>query len=130
MRSRRQNRKAARALYRLCLVDGVLDPGRVRIVAGRLASSGRRDALSILAEFRRRVRLDVQRHAAVVTSAAPLPDSVREAVEAGLARRYGVGIQTSFSEDPSLIGGMRVTVGSDVYDGSVRARLAALEARF
>ena len=130
MRSRRRNRKAARALYRLCLVDGVLDPGRVRTVAARLASSGRREALGILAEFRRRVRLDVQQHAAVVESATALPESVREAVEAGLARRYGPGIQTSFSENPALIGGMRVAVGSDVYDGSVRARLAALEARF
>lgn len=130
MRSRRQNRKSGRALYRLCLVDGVLDPGRVRTVAARLATSGRRDALSILGEFRRRVRLDVQRHAALVESASPLTESFRREIVAGLARRYGPGIQTSFSDDPSLIGGMRVTVGSDVYDGSVRARLAALEARF
>ena len=35
----------------------------------------------------------------------------------------------TFVPNPELIGGMRVTVGSDVYDGSIRNQLAALEAR-
>jgi F-type H+-transporting ATPase subunit delta len=34
----------------------------------------------------------------------------------------------TFSVNPSLIGGLRVPVGSDVFDGSVKARLAELEA--
>jgi F-type H+-transporting ATPase subunit delta len=49
-------------------------------------------------------------------------------VQAGLDRAYGQGLETSFALNPDLIGGMRIRVGSDVYDGSVRARLAALEA--
>jgi F-type H+-transporting ATPase subunit delta len=36
----------------------------------------------------------------------------------------------SFIHSPALIGGMRIKVGSDVYDGSVQARLSALEERF
>jgi len=36
----------------------------------------------------------------------------------------------AFSQNPSLIGGLRVQVGSDVFDGSVQARLADLEASF
>ena len=39
-------------------------------------------------------------------------------------------LETSFGENPALIGGMRIKVGSDVYDGSIRARLAALECGF
>ena len=46
-----------------------------------------------------------------------------------LARRYGPAIETTFRENPALIAGLRVKVGSDVYDGSVRARLDTLEAR-
>jgi F0F1-type ATP synthase delta subunit len=34
-----------------------------------------------------------------------------------------------FAVDPALIGGLRIQVGSDVYDGSIRARLATLDAR-
>jgi F0F1-type ATP synthase delta subunit len=35
-----------------------------------------------------------------------------------------------FAEDPDLIGGIRVRVANDVYDGSVKARLAALARSF
>jgi F-type H+-transporting ATPase subunit delta len=78
--------------------------------------------------LQRLVKLDRDRHAAVVESAAPLPHELRDKVEAGLARAYGPGLATSFEHKPELIGGMRIKVGSDVYDGSVKARLAALEA--
>jgi F0F1-type ATP synthase delta subunit len=36
---------------------------------------------------------------------------------------------TTFTENPTLLGGVRIQVGSDVYDGSIRARLNALETR-
>jgi F-type H+-transporting ATPase subunit delta len=65
----------------------------------------------------------------VIESAAGLTDDVRRDVQAGLERTYGQGLETSFAVNPGLIGGMRIRVGSDVYDGSVRARLAALEAK-
>jgi F-type H+-transporting ATPase subunit delta len=113
----------------LCLVDRALDPARVRQVAQQLATSKRRGALSILSEFQRLVRIDRDRHSAVVESAAPLLPEVRATVESSLARVYGQGLEASFAENPGLIGGMRIRVGSDVYDGSVRAKLAALAAR-
>jgi F-type H+-transporting ATPase subunit delta len=121
-------RRAARAFFRLCLVDGVLNEERARQVAQRIAASGRRDALPILSDLHRLARLDRERHSALVESAAPLPDTLREKIQADLARAYGPGLEASFRENPALIGGMRIKVASDVYDGSVRARLAALEA--
>ena len=41
-------------------------------------------------------------------------------------RAHGPALQTSFVENPALLGGLRIKVGSDVYDGSVRARLQAI----
>ena len=92
-------------LYRLCLVDGALDEGRVRLVVDRVIRSGRRGASPILAHFERLVRLDRERHTARVVSAAPLPDDVRADVAARVERMYGRGIETSFADDPALIGG-------------------------
>jgi F-type H+-transporting ATPase subunit delta len=43
---------------------------------------------------------------------------------------YGERITAEFAEDPDLIGGVRVRVANDVYDGSVKARLAALARSF
>jgi F-type H+-transporting ATPase subunit delta len=129
MKAKKKVRRASRQLFRLCLVDGRVDPERVRQVAQRIASSGRREALSILSDFQRLVRLDSDRHSALVESAEPLAGAVREAIEADLVRIYGPGLDTSFQQNPALIGGLRIKVGSDVYDDSVRTRLAALEAR-
>ncbi len=129
MRTSRRARRTATQLYRLCLVDGALDEGRTRLVVDHVIRSGRRGSLAILAHFERLVRLDRERHTARVVSAAPLPEDVRADVTARVARMYGPGLQTSFTDDPALVGGMRLTVGSDVYDGSVRARLAAIAAR-
>ena len=129
MKANKKVTRAARQLFRLGFVNGLLDDGRVRQIAQRLASSDRRGALTILSEFQRLVRLDTDRHTAVVESATPLEDTVRSQVRADVARRYGPRIETSFVENAALIGGMRIKVGSDVYDGSVRARLASLEAR-
>jgi F-type H+-transporting ATPase subunit delta len=122
-------RRTSRQLYRLCLVDGTVDAGRVRNVAGVLARGSRRRSLAVFAEFRRLVRLDCERHRAAVESAAPLPAQLRDEVRTGLTRLYGPGVQLSFRQNPSLLGGMRIRVGSAVYDGSVRAKLAALAER-
>lgn len=128
MKGKRKIRQAARQLFRLCFVDGQLDEARVRDVASRAAGSGKRGSLAVLADFQRMVRLDCERHRAVVESAAPLPVDLREELYTNLTRLYGSGLETSFSENPALIGGLRVRVGSDVYDGSVRGRLAAIDA--
>jgi F-type H+-transporting ATPase subunit delta len=129
MKQSRKARRTARQLFSLCLVDGVLDEGRVRQVARRVAESRRRGALPILSRFQRLVRLERDRRTAVVETATPIADGVRDAVQAGLTSVYGLGLETTFGQNPALIGGMRIKVGSDVYDGTVRARLAALAAR-
>jgi F-type H+-transporting ATPase subunit delta len=129
MKANKKVTRAGRQLFRLCRVNGVLDDGRVRQIAQRLASSDRRGALPVLSEFQRLVRLETDRHTAVIESATPLAAALRETIQADLARRYGPGIDASFEENPALIAGMRIRVGSDVYDSSVRARLAALDAR-
>ena len=129
MKANRRVKRAAGRLFRLCQREGTLDPARVRLVATHLAASKRRGALAVLTGFQRLVRLDSGRHTAVVESAAPLADAERAQIVTGLAHHYAPDLETSFQENRALIGGVRIKVGSDVYDGTVRARLAALEAR-
>jgi len=130
MKINKQAKREAKELFRLCLVNGLLDEQRVRQVAQRVAAARHRDSPAILSHFGRLVRLDLARHTATIESAAPLPADLQAAVEAGLGRRYGPGLTTAFAHRAALIGGMRIQVGSDVYDGSVRAGLAALENSF
>jgi len=130
MKSSRQTKRASRKLFRASFANGVLDAGRARTITGQLADSGRRSAPRILREFARLVRLHRDRHVAIVETAAPLPDDVKQDVHASLARLYGSSLQTSFAENAALLGGMRIKVGSDVYDATLRGRLNAIAARF
>ena len=130
MKTSRQTKREAERLFRLCLINGLLDESRTRQVVERIIEAKRRGGLALLSYFRRLVKLESARHAAEVESATPLPADLRTRIQAGLARTYGPGISATFIHNPGLIGGMRIKVGSDVYDGSVRARLAALEKNF
>ncbi len=130
MKTARQIKRDAKRLFRWCLINGLLDEGRARQVVQRVIDGKRRCGLVLLSEFQRLVKLDCVRHTAEVESAVPLPPDFRASIEADLARIYGPGIRASFAHNPVLIGGVRIRVGSDVYDGSVRHRLAALEKGF
>ena len=63
----------------------------------------------------------------VVESATPLPDPVRADIVASVARAHGAGHRDVVCREPVAHRRLRVQVGSDVYDGSVRARLDAIE---
>jgi F-type H+-transporting ATPase subunit delta len=130
MKINKQAKREAKQLFHFCLVNGLLDENRVRNVARHVVAGGRRDDLAILTHFRRLVKLEIAQRTATVESAVPLPADLQTSIEAGLARRYGPGLTAVFACRPALIGGMRIQVGSDVYDGSVRAGLAALEQSF
>lgn len=130
MKATKQNRREATQLFRLCLVNGLLDENRARGVVRQIGAAKPRGYLATLSYFRRLVKLDRAQHTAQVESAQPLPADLQASVQKGLAGVYGPGLSTSFADEPALIGGMRIRVGSDVYDGSVRRRLAALEQSF
>jgi F-type H+-transporting ATPase subunit delta len=130
MKTFKQIKRKARYLYRLCRVNGSLDEERARKVVERILATKRRDYLALATEFARLVKLDRLEHVAQVESATPLPPELKASVQEDLQRVYGPKITTSFAERPALIGGMRIKVGSDVYDGSIKAGLAALEKAF
>ena len=127
MKPRKKFRRLARQLFRLTLVGGRVDDDRARQVAARLKGGTERGSLAVLSEFLRLVRIDRAQHTALIETAQPLTDDVRRDVEAQLTRLHGADLGVSVALNPALIGGMRITVGSSVYDGSVRGRLNALE---
>src|SRR6516162_5880120 len=127
MRSQRQIRRDAKRLFRLCLVRGWLDEARGRKAVQKVLEANRGGSLTLLSYFQRLVKLKRARHTAEVGSATPLSAALQADILSNLDRLYGPGVSTSFVLKPSLIGGMRIQVGSDVYDGSVRSRLALLQ---
>jgi F-type H+-transporting ATPase subunit delta len=126
MKVGRESRKMARALFRLACRDGGFPGSRAVAIADALIAERPRGYFGALEEFTRLARLEMARRQAVVESAAPLGADERDAIERDLRARTGDGVAVAFDVDPGLIGGLRVRLGSDVLDGSVRARLEQL----
>src|SRR5437660_515114 len=127
MKNPKQLRREAKQLFRVCMVNGLLDEGRVRQAVQKVLKAKRRGGLTLLSHFQRLVKLELSRHTAEVESATSLPAALQVSILSNLDRLYGPGISISFVLNPGLIGGMRIQAGSDVYDASVRAGLASLE---
>ncbi len=130
MKVSKQARRGAKELFRDCIANGVLDENRVRQVVGKVAQAKPRGYFAILSHFQRLVKLEVERRSARVESAVPLTPEIQAEVTNKLGKLYGAGLNISFAQNPALLGGLRIKVGSDVYDGSVQARLDNLVESF
>jgi F-type H+-transporting ATPase subunit delta len=127
MKGSKQSRRDAKELFRATQVNGVMDENKVRQVVDEVLKAKPRGYTGILDHFMRLVKLDLQRRSARVESVIALDDAQQNNVKSVLTKRYGAGLNFTFAQNPSLIGGMRIKVGSDVFDGSIQARLAQLQ---
>jgi F-type H+-transporting ATPase subunit delta len=130
MKIPKQARRDAKALFQSCRVNGVLDENKVREVVQKVLAGKPRGYMGVLQHFQRLVKLDIDRRTATIESATPLSQTQQGELSGTLSRRYGPGLQISFSHNPSLLGGLRIKVGSDVVDATVQGRLNALAESF
>jgi len=130
MKIAKQARRDAKALFQSCRVNGVLDENKAREVVQKVIAAKPRGYVGVLQHFQRLVKLDIDRRTARVESATPLSPAHEGEISNTLSRRYGPGLQISFVHNPSLLGGLRIKVGSDVVDATVQGRLNALAESF
>jgi F-type H+-transporting ATPase subunit delta len=126
MKLSREARHQSKELFQLAMVDGRLDAHRLRVIADELVSQKPRDYLGMLKCLTRLARLEMAKHHAIVESASPLTQPLEAQITSGLAARFGA-ITTEFRHTPELIGGLRVRLGSNVWDGSIQSRLESLK---
>ena len=89
-----------------------------------------RNYIQLLQTYQRLLRLEFEKKRVTIESASGLEESVSREIVAELEKKYGRGLTTDFMVNPSLLGGVRIRVGSDVWDSSVRSRLDRLRQQF
>ena len=107
--------------------NAVLEESRVKQAVQAVIRDKPRGYIAVLSQFERLVKLELGRRAAHVESATVLTPQFQASVQADLTQKYGAGLSFTFVHNPALLGGLRIQVGGDVYDGSVQGRLAALQ---
>lgn len=127
MKITKQARRDGKSLLRVCMVDGRLDEGRVRETVRQVLQTKPRGYLKALTHFQRLLKLHLDSRQARIENAVESSPEQMAAVQTALTNRYGPGLDVTFWINPELLGGLKIRVGSDVYDGSIKARLEALK---
>ena len=111
-------------------MGGAIDVAVVRKVIAKLNERKPRGFLQVIGAYWRLIRLEMEKNRAVIESAVELSPDMQKKVVADLEKKYGNQISTEFAINESLIGGMKIRVGSDVWDGSVANRVERLSDKF
>jgi F-type H+-transporting ATPase subunit delta len=127
MKINKETRQLSKELLRASFTDGRLDSGRVSSLLKALIQKKPRHYIQVLEAYQRLLRLEVEKRTATIETATELSPDAGEQIVNNLKRQYGNDLSARFSVNPELLGGMRIRVGSDVWDSSVRNRLHRLQ---
>jgi F-type H+-transporting ATPase subunit delta len=106
------------------LLTGKAKPATVLLAKQAIRGFGGHSFAGALARLVELCAEERDRSVAYVTVAEPLSDAEEERLGSALAQRYGRQVAVKVTVDPSVLGGARVRIGSDLYDGTVSRRLA------
>lgn len=127
MLAKKDVRRAAREMLRASFVEGRLAEDQVRKMVDAVIEKKPRNYVKILDYYKRLLRLEVEKRHARIETASELNAQSASQLALNLSKRYGSDLSTEFVVNTSLLGGMRIRVGSDVWDSSVRNRLERLQ---
>jgi len=127
MKLSKESRKLAKQMFQASFTDGRLDNNKIRGLASSVIENKPRHYVAVLKSYHRLIRLETDRHHAHIESAAPLDDATVSKITNDLKSRFGSDLAITFSVNPDFIGGLRIKIGSDVWDNSVKSRLQRLQ---
>ena len=127
MKINKETRQLSKELLRASFLEGRLDNGRIASLVISLIKKKPRNYIKVLESYRRLLRLEIEKRSATIETATELAPESRAQIVANLKGKYGSDLAVRSIVNPELLGGMRIRVGSDVWDSSVRNRLQRLQ---
>jgi F-type H+-transporting ATPase subunit delta len=121
---------SAQRIFRLCMVTGSLNESLLRSAMQKLVTQKPRDYQAILVTLKRLVRLEIERKQVTIESATSLDLEERSRAADFVSAQYGNDLTYTYKVTPELLGGLRIQVGNDVLDGSVKGRIDRLANAF
>jgi len=125
MKIHKEAQRTARQLIRLTTRDGGVNEDAAKKIVAKIIKEKPRHYVGILSAYQRLLRLEVEKRHAVIESAVEIEGNERRSITTKLKKQHG-DITTDYKVVPDLVGGLRITLGSTVWDGTVKARPDAL----
>ena len=126
MKLNKEIRHLSRGMLRASFTDAQLDNGKISALVQSLVTKKPRRYVDVLKHYKRLLRLEIEKRHARIESAMKLDPQTANQIVDRLKRKYGNDLTADFEVDPALLGGLRVRVGSDVWDGTLQNRLERL----
>lgn len=126
MRGDKKTKALAKQLFKLSLVNGAVSPEQVAGVLGYIEKVQPRHALTLLKLYHRAIVTEVAKSRAIVEHAGSVSDATLKMIESAMSRKYSRPVTATARPNLKLLAGLRVRVGSDVYEANVSSQLVAL----
>lgn len=126
MAADKQTKLLAKQLFKLSVVQGTVSPEQVTGVLGWIEKHSPRHPLSLLRTYHRYIVNELAKSRALVEHAGPVSDATLKMIETAMTQKYRRSVAAVASPNPKLLAGLRVRVGSDVYESSISRQLAVL----
>jgi F-type H+-transporting ATPase subunit delta len=130
MKVSKDARKLSRLMLRNSFTSGKLDEQKVSGMVQSVLEAKPRHYVAVLQDYQHLLQLEAEKRRAVIESATPLNRSLGERIIENLKGRYGEDLTTEFRTNPELLGGLKIKIGNDVWDGSIKERLNQLQGSF
>ena len=126
MAADKQTKLLAKQLFKLSVVNGVVSPEQVAGVLGWVEKTSPRRPVAVLKAYHHRIAIELAKSRAEVEHAGPISDATLRQIEAAMTKRYSRPVTATARPNAKLLAGLRVRVGSDIYESSVAGQLATL----
>ena len=126
MKVSKASKEFATRVYRMCVENGSLNEEKLSKSISFLGQNRPSDYAGVLTELKRLVRLDVDKRTVYVESAKDLSSTESDRIRTSLTKKHGENLLFQFATNPDLIGGLKVQIGSQIYDGTVLSKINRL----
>lgn len=122
----KQAQQLARRLFKLSVLDGVVSAERVAGVLQYIEKHRPANPVMVLRAYHRLVAAELAKGRALVEHAGSVSEAALQAIATTMTKTYARPVTAVPRPDQTLLAGLRVRIGDDVYESSLAARLEAL----
>jgi len=124
----KQAQKLARQLFKLSLVNGAVSATQVEGVLAYLEKHPPAKPMMVLQAYRLYISRELAKGQVIVEHAGPVSDGILRSIEGALTQKYKRQVTASAVHNATLIAGLRLRIGDDVYESSIASQLEQLAA--
>ena len=126
MKIPKQAQRQANILFKACTANGVVDFKKVLLLIDLLLEKKPREWKFIAEHIKMRVRLEKHKRTVQIQSAIKLDEAQKKNIIRSIQQNNNQPLDFVFSVHPEILGGLRIQIGWQVLDASIRAKLESI----